>query len=364
MLKALNQNSGEAIVILNAQWRERIAELRKLDAADSLACPGCRQPVRIKAGKIRRWHFAHKHLANCPFERESPLLIATRATLYEWLVSQFGEAEVEVEMVLEGLKRPVDLAVRLPDRATDPGGGARLTVYWIIETRMPPEERDQLRQAIEKRGARSEWIFTASMLRLVQPDAEALRLEHPGSKPVRKMTQLTLSTTEREFMTPSAYDEVLNQAALSPGKTLHYLEAAHHPANAQLTTFRNLHLIHPPQRYTGLQLTQALSAIHANRQTGALVHPGEDEKLEDYLTLRSRRESKQARVLPGLTGKAAAFPIPRASESSGGQAASRQPFSRSGICRQCGKLTEDWVSFDGKTGLCLCRDCAQNSASD
>lgn len=33
-------------------------------------------------------------------------------------------------------------------------------------------------------------------------------------------------------------------------------------------------------------------------------------------------------------------------------------LDRAGLCRVCGKTTRHWVSFDGRNGSCLCRECA------
>ena len=107
MFKALHRPSGEEIVILEPRWRRQLDTLRLLDAQDDLVCQGCLQPVRVRAGEVKRWHFAHKHLQNCPYEFESPVLLQCRAVLYEWLVSQLGEDVVTLEKK-SPLPRPVD----------------------------------------------------------------------------------------------------------------------------------------------------------------------------------------------------------------------------------------------------------------
>jgi competence CoiA-like predicted nuclease len=91
---AVHTNSGEQVVILDAQWRSRLNDLRNLCSADRLMCPVCRQPVWTRAGTQRRWHFAHKHLSDCPSSRELPELLQARAVLYEWLVAKFGTGAV------------------------------------------------------------------------------------------------------------------------------------------------------------------------------------------------------------------------------------------------------------------------------
>src|SRR5512138_2593900 len=118
MYKAVHAQTREEIVILSPRWCERIAALRALDRANQLVCQGCRQPLRVKAGAVKRPHFAHKHLNACSFGSESPEILNARAVLYDWLVRQFGQNpghSVTVEKQVEGfqLPRPVDCWVEI-----------------------------------------------------------------------------------------------------------------------------------------------------------------------------------------------------------------------------------------------------------
>ncbi len=125
MFKAVNTLDNNYIVILDPQWLGAIRELRRLDAQDLLVCQQCRQPVRVRAGHVRRWHFAHKHLANCPYGNESPELLRTRAALYEWLMSKYPErVTIEKRVESEHILRPVDCWVE-----TEAG----IISYWIID---------------------------------------------------------------------------------------------------------------------------------------------------------------------------------------------------------------------------------------
>src|SRR4030042_3577194 len=107
MFKALHRLNGEEIVTLEPRWRRQLDTLRLLDAQDDLVCQGCLQPVRVRAGEVKRWHFAHKHLQNCPYEFESPVLLQCRAVLYEWLAARLGGEAVTLEKKAT-LPRPVD----------------------------------------------------------------------------------------------------------------------------------------------------------------------------------------------------------------------------------------------------------------
>ncbi len=115
MYKAIDVRNGKDIIILAPQWKRAIGQLRVLDQRDILICQGCKQPVRVKAGDIKRWHFAHKHVLNCAYGQESPELLKARASLYEWAVSQFGE-RVVIEKQIPENQLPRQLIVGLKMR--------------------------------------------------------------------------------------------------------------------------------------------------------------------------------------------------------------------------------------------------------
>jgi competence CoiA-like predicted nuclease len=68
MYKAIQNETREEIIILHPAWRSKIEQLRVMDKADLLVCQGCGQPLRVKAGEVKRPHFAHKHLKACLWE--------------------------------------------------------------------------------------------------------------------------------------------------------------------------------------------------------------------------------------------------------------------------------------------------------
>lgn len=74
-------------------------------------CPACRQPVRLKQGKLMRSHFAHQRLADCHFfqENESAEHLDLKAALYRNLVS--AKIPVQVEVVLPKVGQVADVLV-------------------------------------------------------------------------------------------------------------------------------------------------------------------------------------------------------------------------------------------------------------
>ncbi|MFZ6029024.1 MAG: competence protein CoiA family protein [Chloroflexota bacterium] len=338
MLKAAHSQSGEEFLIVSQHWRQQLDILRRLDRQGFLVCPGCRQPVRVKAGRVRRWHFAHKHLVNCPFERQSALLLETRAALYEWLVVQFGESAVTLEKIVSGLPRPLDCSVALP-------GDSGAAAYWIFDARMPPDERARLVDALSGLQASIVWLFAASLLRT-----------EPGQP-----TQVHLTTTERAFKRQTDSDAANPLEAFTAGETLHYLDAE----SSTLISYHNLNLFHPPQLFAGRRLCTPLIDVYADPQNGDFLHPGEAVRISHYRQTRRRREEKMQATLPnlGVHFDATLPPKQQPGSFSPRPAGSlpredfREPFARVGTCKHCGRQTGDWVSFDGRTATCVCRDC-------
>jgi hypothetical protein len=335
MFKALQKSSGEEIVILESRWRRQLGTLRLLDAQDDLVCQGCFQPVRVRAGDVKRWHFAHKHLQNCPYEFESPNLLQCRALLYEWLVGQRGEQVVTLEKKTS-LPHPVDCWVN----STDGNIG-----YWIIDRRIPPEERHSLAAGSESICTHPVWVFTASML-------------HEESD---RFGRLYLTTTEREFMRHTKYDESVQSTYALPGSSLHYINAD----SEVLITFRGLQIYHRPQLYTGDRHANPLSQVRMVPDTGGFVHPGEDELLERFHAAARAREQEQQKTEQRIHQKMEEFfgHIKVQSESSPRSVAEFQPRPESPgevslpKCVFCGRETDDYWYLNRVNNTCKCRDC-------
>ena len=339
-------------MILAPVWRSRLGELRTLDHAGALVCPGCRQPVRLRAGIFRRGHFAHKHLANCPLANQSPDLLHCRAALYEWLMEHFDPQAITLEKNLPGLPRPLDAWVETGEA----GFG-----YWIFDTRISPQDREELRRHLEGQGLLINWIFISKLLHEDSP--------HPG--------RLHLTTTEREFLRTSSLDAAAEAAGEAPGLSITYLDP---DANAFIT-YRSLKLRHPPQLFSGRRFNQNSGSVKPHPQTGECLYPEDPENLWRYQQkafrmhqrTQKQREFYAARAISRGIQEPGAAPIsdnnpvlPRPAIGSPEQSPLRhspdqppvwQPFARAGICKICGKSTTDWVTYFSKTGECICRDC-------
>lgn len=334
MFKATNSQSNEDVVILDPKWFGQITHLRKLDKKDILVCPGCQQPVRVKAGQKRRWHFAHKHLQDCPLSHEAPIVLEARAVLYGWLVSKFKENAVTLEQKLENslLQRPVDCWVETESNKIG---------YWIIASQIKPRQRDELKQVFEQEEIQINWVFLMDML----------REERDGIGDVH------LTTTEREFMHQSDYNDFIDRYGnLRTGSSLHYLD----PSQKMLTTFRTLEIVHTPQLYGGRKQVHKLSEVLVYPKTGEFVHPGEYEYLQKTKRQRAEIRRKQEELerrrreqLEYFTHVTTPTP-PRVDVD----IVERQQVvsNQEGVCILCGETKQEW-GFITELGKRICREC-------
>lgn len=353
MYKALDVRDNTEVVILDPKWLRAINQLREFDHQDFLVCQGCKQPVRVRAGDQRREHFAHKHLENCDYADESAILRNSRAVLYEWLVSKFGE-NVTIEKKVDGIDlfRPIDCWVK-QDSA--------VFAYWILDSTLKPEKRMALQNSVKKLGIHLHWVFALNMLRTEQ--------NHPD--------KLVLSTTEREFIHRSKYDTPYTSGYSTTNGSLHYLDAE----NRKLLTFRGLSLYHEPQIYKGFNLASDLEKVLVSPQNGEFVHDGEYDKLQEYeKRLKAIGESPNKQwerfsfhrnsdiINQSLKNGDEKESLETLSEVSVKQSLEKAPpsnslLSKTGKCEFCGEITDDWWAYDGKTGLCKCRSCLKQGKS-
>ena len=353
MFRATNKTTGEDIIILDEIWEQKVEYLRSLDKENVIVCPGCQQPVRVRAGKFRRWHFAHKHLQNCPYGYESPALLNARAVLYKWLVTKFGEkVSIEKKLGDEYLPRHVDCLVE-----TEKG----ILAYWIIESGMKPAKRDDLQTGFRKLNVQVNWVFVIDMLREDEASSDSIHL----------------TTTERVFARQTDYDEVRIGDFFIKGESLHYLD----PENETMVTYRRLRLIHSPQLYQGQKIQNPIISVLVSPTSGEFVHPGEyehfeaqrQEKLQLEKEMRERELERQRREEEARLRFSRNIPAPVSKEiplsqfQIGYQPKNERndisqhsvvPFrQREGTCKFCGRFTSDWVTFFGKTNECICRNC-------
>lgn len=100
---------GTVISVIDRWHLDELKELRK---KRSFYCPLCREPVQLKLGTKKQWHFAHQPNYVCEFliERETAYHLTGKRQLYEWLKRQ--PTEVALEVYLPIIRQRPDILFR------------------------------------------------------------------------------------------------------------------------------------------------------------------------------------------------------------------------------------------------------------
>ncbi len=295
MFKAIDRRNDAEIILADDITEEDIPGLRLLDRQDILICQGCRQPVRVRAGDIRIWHFAHKNRELCPYGTESYAVLKARRVLYKRLKLEFGD-RVTVEKRIEGidLPHPVDCWV-----AEESG----CIAYWILDAGIQKRRRDDLIDALAQASAEDpNWIFTREMLKQDE----------------KRPNRIYLTVTERCLQKETAFDKEIHARECVIGKSLHYLDYD----SEELITYRSLYQVHTPNGFQGRRYQSKLADVEVFHARGRFAHRGEKDRTRDVLA--------------------------RIEEVQGPE----------GICIKCGVRTRDYAWFDAKTKACKCVYCA------
>jgi hypothetical protein len=212
---------------------------------------------------------------------------------------------------------------------------------------MKPQKRDSLKQGFEEIETEANWVFIADMLREDEIDPNNLHL----------------TTTEREFMERSVYDQPVEPSRFRIGKSLHYLD----PDSEILTTFRGLHLVHAPQLYTASHTERhEMSDVLVLRSTGEFVHSGEHERLEKYKEEEKERIEAERRSVTRLrefaevasAGSRISYPVPGPAKKDTEREEYLELFEKEeATCEICGTRTRDWWTVNRATNTCKCYDC-------
>jgi competence protein CoiA len=97
---------GEAIVLDGSRTREELLHERELER---FFCPCCKQPVQLKLGHKRMWHFAHRNNRSCPveLENESEYHMLGKLKLFQWLKAQ--QLAPQLEPFLQPIRQRPDI---------------------------------------------------------------------------------------------------------------------------------------------------------------------------------------------------------------------------------------------------------------
>ena len=366
MFSAIKKDTMEEIIILDEKWKVNIELLRTYGHTGDMICEECKQPVRIRAGKIRRRHFSHISKGNCNKNSDSHELLSARALLYEYLKSKYGDGlKIEIPLRHPRIKKTIDCLAT---------GSHGKVAYWIVEKNLREQLRWDIKENLEKEVDYIVWVVL-----------DRLRKERDGSD-----NEFILSTTERSILTESIYDLDKNKFGFRVGETIHYLDVK----NEILRTYRNSILIHEPHTFNGIEKKSRLTELLIHPRTGEFVHPGEhDEYLED-IRLKKEQEERQAELLKKEQEherevsrirklKISSEIADRNEENANGLLVTNRhentdpdsddtnddiksealsgPFDdrETPVCVFCLVKTSEWWSYNGVDNTCKCNECAK-----
>ncbi|WP_027962925.1 competence protein CoiA [Halalkalibacillus halophilus] len=148
MLTALNQNKKSFVAPLLS--RSELDEIRKED----LTCPSCRQPVLLKAGKIKIPHFAHLAKSTCKFgSKESIEHLEGKLILFKWLQAQ--EIPARLEYFIPSIQQRIDILVKWNNQ------------FYGLEyqcSKIPYEQLRERSEGMMSLGITPIWIFGMKFL--------------------------------------------------------------------------------------------------------------------------------------------------------------------------------------------------------
>lgn len=266
MFRALDTTTEEDIVLDYGRDWSRIEALRNRARSGAFVCPVCNSQVTVKAGEIKRWHFAHKSIADCPLGNEPKELLDARMVFYRWLKSKYANAKIEEMPEGTSLSRPFDAYAE-----TESG---RRFGYWIIVRGM--RDREPMLAVRRDKTIWVHWLFLTENLKTVKHLRDAVRL----------------TTTERDFMFGSKYDQ-----PHYGGSTLHYLDLQ----AESLTTLRGLIPCEGPVYQFSHMAETPLDKVLISPVNGELVHPGEHGRFVAWEAKeKKRREKKKAASAAGF----------------------------------------------------------------
>ncbi|TCP29739.1 competence CoiA-like predicted nuclease [Scopulibacillus darangshiensis] len=89
------KTSDDRIISLAERYSRKGLEMLQNNV--KFYCPGCNNPVSLKLGQTRKWHFAHFRNTTCFYENEpeSDYHLDGKRELYQWLQSQHSEPRLE-----------------------------------------------------------------------------------------------------------------------------------------------------------------------------------------------------------------------------------------------------------------------------
>ena len=339
MFVAFSKSDERRINMLDSSSPRRIDSLRESAHSGGLTCPHCGQEVWVRQGKVRRPHFAHKSLQDCPFQKESAEVTEVKALLYGYFRNQ-PVAGVEMDLALDG-----------------EDGAGKLFLDLLVET----QDGKRFGYGVFDRNRRDRHVLleaavAAGMIPLVI-HTESVLSTHPEGDCI------LLSKSMRDLIDRSPFD---HGSGAGRGGHLHFVSEV-----GVLTTFRQLGCVHGPNLFEWKIKREApLRDVRFDPDSGDLVLEEdvadrmERERLEREREEQRRRreeerkkaeEERKSRIQNLYREVRRERHRPRKVREAPKPYVNR--FNQPYLCVDCGVETRDWVKLLPSGNACICRAC-------
>ncbi len=352
MFVALNTEDGTRVTSIDPEWDHRVEALRELARMGQVVCPGCKQSLWLRTG-MRRRHFAHRSLSNCPLEDQSQAVWETKAQLYLWLKTKYpGQVYLDQPVGLPSFDK-------VPDLLVEPKPGLKF-VYWVFDRQQ--RDREIYHQYRSFDGVRVHFIHTHSAIS--EEDSHSM----------------VLTASQRDFIRRSDFDAA---AGSRNGGHLHFFNEE----TSTISICRGLRCVHEPNLYHWEARREGLlSTALISPSSGEIVLQPDVEARHEWRHKKESDRKPEPVVVPVIQPavkhpqvnppeEKAATPSPEPATASSAelriQAAPpeeaqeepepEQPGILSGPfkCEDCGEMTTEWSSARAALGTCVCRECTR-----
>lgn len=327
MLTARDNRNDSILALPDFEGPAELEGLRELTRAGTIVCPGCREPLWLRAGEKRCAHFAHRVLANCPHTHVSMAILEARRLLYLFFQERIQRGKlvgpIELEPVVPALPDGVrvDLILRR---------GAKPSVAIVLlEAGLKPDVRWALRSSLQRHGFLLRPVFLSATLKQKKDAAEVF----------------LLSTTQRELTHKSPFG--LEEDDWGVRDSLHFVDCEH----ANWISLRGLHLDHPPQGFSAHTVKRSpMSELLWSEGQGEWTHPAEARAKRGSPPAPSAVELMPLRLRGKVAARAKLIAPP----------AVREPpswMTDGLVCSGCEVRTNDWQTATPGADRCICKAC-------
>jgi len=329
---AIRSTEAGRVTSIDPDWDDQTSVLRDLARRGQLLCPGCRQLLWLRTGEVRRRHFAHRSLTDCPLAHQSAETLEVKAQLYLFLQKKFPGA-VALDKAIGDIDRD-----RIVDLLVESGSGLRFA-YWVFDREQ--RDREVFFAYRSAPGVHTHFIHTASTLR---PDCA---------------NRIKLSASQRYFISSSRFDVAI--AGEGAGHLNFY-----QVETAKLFIYRGLSCVHRPNLYGWNRLRQGdLDSALISPKKGEIVFAEDEAARASWKQSRTPAQNAYA-APPKSSGTkrsehlAQERPVELARPLAGTELAPEAPSLMGPFrCEECGMETTEWSSATPSAGTCVCKTCTR-----